>query len=964
MASKTQIKGITIEIGGDTSKLTKSLSGVNEEINSTQRELKEVEKRLKLDPGNTELLAQKQAILNENIQATDKKLSALKSAKEKADTAMANGTEINTKMYRRLQREIYDATISIEEMTVDVKDLGDESNKTGNDLDNMGIATKNVNANVLTAKASVASFAFDIAKTLVSAMSNLVAETREYREEMNKLDTAYSSAGHSVESAKKIYNEFYKILGETDRSVEAVNHLAKFVKEEKELTKWGNIAAGVTATFGDSLPIEGLTEAANETAKVGKVTGVLADALNWAGVNEDKFNEELEKCNDEQERAAKITDTLNELYITSAESYKEMNADIMASREATEKLSEAKAKFGAILEPVLNGAKNLTADVALGVVDWVEKMQGANDEVKILGESVQQLDEKQNTYKENLEKSVVAELAEIERCKLLYNELQNLVDQSGAVQEADKTRAEYIIGELNEALGLEIEMNGNVVNSLDSYSQKIDEIIAKKQAQILLDSQEEAYADAFLNRNKAADKQQEIYDMLIAKKTELAEKEAAYNEAMRQGNEALAIEISMQKYAINDEIDSLEKSLDEAGEIVERYDKTMETYKLSAEAAAEGNVQKMLEIMDGENEARKESSEVALATEKDKVGKQGEILAAAVRQYELAAERCQKVNSDANQEEKARAEQYAIEMAEAYKAVGGQIVDGQVVGMDGKKVTLFNKAEELVAGLKEKFTGIFGFDIHSPSKWAKKIMEWVDIGLAEGIEENTSAEEAMEKKVKNLKNKISELKGEADIDSKISDAELELWKLANPDATEEEVFTREAGNLMTAIKNQTEKIDLVNVSYEEMKKLTGENSEESKSLQLELTNERIELEKLNDEMAELIENRKKANGASGSTATGSSGVSPSQSVADYYNYIAKYGGELSKQGLSEDAIKNAAASMTGYSAPSYNTDNTSNVSNKSVVINQTINNPTAESAYGVKKMTLQALKQFELSGGL
>jgi len=239
MASKTQIKGITIEIGGDTSKLTKSLSGVNREINSTQRELKEVEKRLKLDPGNTELLAQKQAILNENIQATDKKLLALKSAKERADTAMANGTEVNTKMYRRLQREIYDATISIEAMTVDVKDLGDESNKTGNDLDNMGIATKNVNANVLTAKTNVASFAFDIAKTLVSAMSNLVAETREYREEMNKLDAAYSSAEHSVESAKKIYNEFYKILGETDRSVEAVNHLAKFVKEEKDLAKWG-----------------------------------------------------------------------------------------------------------------------------------------------------------------------------------------------------------------------------------------------------------------------------------------------------------------------------------------------------------------------------------------------------------------------------------------------------------------------------------------------------------------------------------------------------------------------------------------------------------------------------------------------------------------------------------------------------------------------------------------------------
>lgn len=83
------------------------------------------------------------------------------------------------------------------------------------------------------------------------------------------------------------------ILGESDRSVEAVNHLAELTNNEQELAEWSTIAAGVTAKFGDSLPIEGLTEAANETAKVGQTTGVLADALNWASADSSVFKDAL-----------------------------------------------------------------------------------------------------------------------------------------------------------------------------------------------------------------------------------------------------------------------------------------------------------------------------------------------------------------------------------------------------------------------------------------------------------------------------------------------------------------------------------------------------------------------------------------------------------------------------------------------------------------------------------------------
>lgn len=984
--AKKKVQGIVIDIGGDTTKLTKSLSEVNKEINSTQRELKEVEKRLKIDPGNTELLKQKQELLNKSIEATDEKLKALKIAKGRADTAMANGTEVNEKMLRKLQREIFDAENSVESLTDEVKNLDNASNKASGGVSKLGKSTDNMNGGFTLGKALIKDFIVDGVEFLITKTAELISETREYREDMNKLNAAFISAEHTTDAAKKTYNEFYKLLGESDRSVEAVNHLAQFVKEEKDLIKWGNIAAGVNAAFTDSLPIEGLTEAANETAKVSKVTGVLADAINWiskdsnvfknalgdnkkalAAFNktlkdgeplEDAFSAALAEMSTEQERAKFITDTLNEAYSEEAEAYKEMNADIMASREATEKLMEAKAAFAAKLEPIMTGAKNIVADFALNVAESWGLIQSENDK---LVEKVNKIGDSYSAYRESVKQNAVEELAQVERYKTLYNELQNLVDQSGAVQEVDKTRAEYIIGELNEALGLEIEMNGNVIDSLDSYSGKIDEIIAKKQAQILLESQEALYAEALEKITAAEAAQTEANDKLIEKKQTLLNLE----EKLATASQSEAINITKTMSQIRGEIEGLEKTYNEASDTVEQYSIDMKTYEDATAAAVEGNVNKIIEILDGENEARKESADLTGKTEKEKQEITGQQLIEAVRQYELAAENLEKVDCERNRQALERAEAHATEMAEAYKAVGGQIVDGQVVGMDGKKVTLFNKAEELVKGLKDKFTGWKGFWINSPSKWAKKMMEWVDIGLAEGIEENTSAEEAMEKKVKNLKNKISDIKGEADIDSDISDAEFELWKLANPDATEDEVFTRETGKLMTAIKNQSEKIDLVNVSYEEMKKLTGENSEESKSLQLELINERIELEKLNDEMAELIENRKKLNEASTEGNGGQKSVSVEpQTVADYYKYIAKYGGDLAKQGLSNEDIQKAATSMTGYTAPSYNSENNSNVVNKNIVINQTINSPKPLSQYEVKKGTQKAIKQAEIEGGL
>ena len=96
------------------------------------------------------------------------------------------------------------------------------------------------------------------------ALGTVAEGTREYRTEMGKLDTAYSTSGHSTEAATETYKNLYAVLGDSGQSVEAANHLAKLCDTENELQSWTDICTGVFATFGDSLPVEGLTEAAKQ----------------------------------------------------------------------------------------------------------------------------------------------------------------------------------------------------------------------------------------------------------------------------------------------------------------------------------------------------------------------------------------------------------------------------------------------------------------------------------------------------------------------------------------------------------------------------------------------------------------------------------------------------------------------------------------------------------------------------
>ena len=397
MASKT-IKGLTVEIGGDTTKLGKALENVEKKSSNLSSELGQINKLLKLDPTNTELLAQKQKVLADAVENTEEKLDTLKEAEKQVQKQFEKG-EASEEQVRALQREIiatekklnsYKSAVketatavdklgdNSDQAAADVEDLAEKEDKAEKESEELGSSLDGTLSGGLKAVAALAA-------TAAAAIIGTVEATQEYRNAMGRLDTAFQSAEHNSEAAKKTYKELQSIMGDTDTAVEASTLLAQFCDTEEELAEMTNTLAGVYARFPDSLPVEALVESANETMRTGQIAGNLADALNWAsaagetfGVTlkantkeneewnkaveeaasaEDYFNLALQECSDEQERQQLIMDTLNRLYGAAGTQYKKTNKAVIEANKANEDWTATMAEVGEEVQPVVTELK-------------------------------------------------------------------------------------------------------------------------------------------------------------------------------------------------------------------------------------------------------------------------------------------------------------------------------------------------------------------------------------------------------------------------------------------------------------------------------------------------------------------------------------------------------------------------------------------------------------------------------
>ena len=396
------IKGLTIEIGGDTTKLGKALENVDSKAKMLSSELGAINRLLKVDPGNYDALAQKQKILADAVQNTREKLDTLKEAERQVQAQFERGevseeqvsalrneivnTTAKLKSYEKAAQETADAMEQLGKSDADeaIEETGDEAKASANKLDDFADAADAAEKSGGGMGATLGNIAVAglkaVGAAVGAAVTGLIAaaeSTREYRADMGKLNTAFETAGHSAEAAYNTYAELQGVLGESDQAVEAANHLAKLTTNEQELATWTNIATGVYATFGDSLPIENLTEAANETAKTGAITGGLADALNWAAVSEEEFQKQLDACTTEQERQALITETLNGLYSEAADQYRETNAEVIRANQANEAWTSSLAAIGGAIEPVISSVKLMGAALLSELVPGVTALSDA-----------------------------------------------------------------------------------------------------------------------------------------------------------------------------------------------------------------------------------------------------------------------------------------------------------------------------------------------------------------------------------------------------------------------------------------------------------------------------------------------------------------------------------------------------------------------------------------------------------
>lgn len=363
MAKEEQIKSQIILEGEK--EYRSACKGINTSLREIGSEMKLATAEFGDNAESIDALTRKQDILKKSLEEQAKKAKAAEDALKKMRDG---GIEPTNPAYQKMQTALNNTKADMVKIQKEIDDTSEKLKKSKIDWesvgDTVGKVGKAIGAGVAAMGAAIGAAA--------GAFLGLAESTREARVNMGKLETGFTTAGHSAEDAKKTYTELYGILGDDGQATEAAAHLAKLTKNEKELATWTDIATGVYATFGDSLPIENLTEAANETAKTGAITGGLADALNWAGVSEDEFQASLDKCSTEQERQALITKTLNGLYSDAAEKYREVNGDIIDAQKATASLNSAMAELGAIAEPIVTKLKQLAAELLQQITPFVE----------------------------------------------------------------------------------------------------------------------------------------------------------------------------------------------------------------------------------------------------------------------------------------------------------------------------------------------------------------------------------------------------------------------------------------------------------------------------------------------------------------------------------------------------------------------------------------------------------------
>ena len=276
----------------------------------------------------------------------------------------------------QIKANVQQAVDSINKVKKDIKDIGKDGGSSAKGIDKVTKSLKDVQKASGHAKQGVEKAMGGIKKSVLSAVKAVatlalatasLSEGMEFGKLQGKLNAAFQSAGSSAAQATKTFKELYRFLGDSDRAVETAQNLARVTTSEKELAEWTKILQGVYATMGDAIPVETLAESVNETAQVAKVTGTLADALNWMGISEDAVNNQLATMNTAHEREVYLRSLLNGLYSNAATIYEHNSKAMLDYNQAQANLKIQLADVATKIMPLITAFSNMAA-VVLGVL--------------------------------------------------------------------------------------------------------------------------------------------------------------------------------------------------------------------------------------------------------------------------------------------------------------------------------------------------------------------------------------------------------------------------------------------------------------------------------------------------------------------------------------------------------------------------------------------------------------------
>ena len=448
MASR--IQGITVEIGGDTTKLQNALKGVNGQIKSTQSQLKDVNKLLKLDPGNTELLAQKHKLLAEAVSETKEKLATLKTAAEQANTALANG-EISKEQYDVLQREIV-------ETEQDLKNLETQANQsatavqkiaaTGEKLKTVGDNISSAGQKLLPVTAGVTA----LGTASVTTAANFESSMSQVQATMGITKDAMSTVnGQSVNTMDTLSKLAKKMGAETAFSAsecaEALNYLA--------------LAGYDTQQMCDTLPTVLNLAAAGDIA-LADASDMVTDAMSALGMGVD----EAETMVDQMAKTASTTNTsvaqLGEGILTigaTAKSIKGGTAELNTALGILANNGIKGTEGGTHLRNIILSLQNPTDKAAaqmealgLSIYDSEGNMRSMND---ILGDLNKSMDGMTSAEKSNIISTIFNKTDLSSVNALLANtgetwdSLQkSITDSGGAAQQMADTQLDNLQGQI------------------------------------------------------------------------------------------------------------------------------------------------------------------------------------------------------------------------------------------------------------------------------------------------------------------------------------------------------------------------------------------------------------------------------------------------------------------------------------------------------------------------------------